>query len=72
MGFLLEDFTGKTMTEKQQAVVETLGFKSNNAMRSYMNRWLPCGINKYLLIRILGINITYYIFKLIKKYRKYV
>lgn len=71
LGFLLIDFNGKTMKEKESAVETALGFKTNKEIRTFLNRWLPRGKKKsYFLYRILGIDLTYQIYRLTNKIKK--
>ena len=71
LGYLLIDFNGKSIQEKESVVKTLLGFKSQKELKVFLNWWLPRGTNSsYLLYRIFGINLTYLFYRFINKIKK--
>lgn len=68
MGFLLVDFIGKSMNEKENAVINALDFKSKREMNMFLHQHLPhTGSKSYLIYRLFGINFTYCFYRIINK-----
>ena len=66
--FLLDDFSGKTTSDKIQAVLEILDFDSRIELRNYLKKWLPKGrINPYSVYRLWGIRAAYWFNRLVHK-----
>lgn len=64
--FLLENFVGKSMKEKEQVVLNTLEFKTRKELHHFMSQWLSNGrLGK--LYRLFGINVTYQVNRFVKK-----
>ena len=67
-GFLQVNFVGKSMKDKEKAVIETLHFKSSKSLYSFLRKWLPRGgFNTYCVFRLLGIRASYCINHIVHK-----
>lgn len=54
-GFLMVDFKGKTLKDKESAAIQALGYKSEKELYAFMKQWLPKGkMNTYGVFRLLG------------------
>lgn len=64
--FIFEKFYGKTLTDKVNAVIKTLNFKSKKELYSFLRKWLPnSGFNTYNIFRLFGIKTAYCVSRII-------
>lgn len=69
--FLLEDFGGKSIEEKEDAAVRTLAFGSSNEMKAYLNKWLPSKLfSMYGVYRLFGMKAAYKVIQYKTKNKK--
>ena len=66
--FLLLDFKGKTMWDKEKAVKESLSFNSRSEIHKFLKEWLPKGNrNIYSIYRLFGIYVAFLVIKIKNK-----
>lgn len=69
--FLLLDFKGKTMRDKEKAVKESFSFNSLSEIHQFLKEWLPDGKrNIYSVYKLLGIYVAFLLIKIKNKKQK--
>ena len=69
--YLLVDFQGKTLKEKEQAAIQALNYKSTKELYRVLRNWLPQGgLNIYGVFKLFGISAAILYSKIIKKINK--
>lgn len=66
--YLLVDFKGKSLKEKEKAAVQALDYKSTKDLYSFLQKWLPQGrLNIYGVFKLFGMSAAITYSNIIKK-----